>query len=280
MIGDRRSTERRFALLRYSRFVERYAISLGPGSLRQLLPTAIHIAETEADVAPEESENPFADVESAGLHQAVEQRRREFLTTRCCAHAALEAAGAPPEALLRGAQGQPLWPDGVIGSLTHFSARTDRGKVYRGAAVTTTDKYALLGIDAELGKPLPRGLPEMITSRTERRSAAKLFETVPELPVSRLMFSIKESFYKARFPVSGSFLDFLDVEIDFAQSERCVPELTPEYAEYAADGMSVSGTFAASVVNPARSHRSLPDALEGRFLVGGDRILTAVMLER
>lgn len=82
------------------------------GPLRQLLPHAIHVAEAVKDVEPKENMNPFAAIESAGLQQAAEQRRLEFLTTRCCAHAALEATGVPPEPLLRGSHGQPLWSAG------------------------------------------------------------------------------------------------------------------------------------------------------------------------
>lgn len=268
-----------------------------PGPLRQLLPNPIHVVEAVEDLEPEANGNPFADVESEGLQHAVEQRRLEFLTTRCCAHAALEATGVPPEPLLRGTHGQPLWPNGVIGSLTHFSTRAGPGVpatsaapatpgarafpagVYRGAAVTRADRFALLGIDAEQLAPLPAGISAMIFTQSERRSAAVMFGAMPDLPLGRLIFSIKESFYKARYPVAGSWLDFLDAEVAFDRPDLCRPERLPAHVGSVASGFDVAGTFAVRLVNRMRSHRSLPDSLEGRFLVSDGRILTSVLLE-
>lgn len=249
------------------------------GPLRQLLPHAIHVAEAVKDVEPKENMNPFAAIESAGLQQAAEQRRLEFLTTRCCAHAALEATGVPPEPLLRGSHGQPLWSSGVIGSLTHFATNEDHASVYRGAAVTTLDEFALLGIDAEPRSPLPKGTSEAIVTDAEQRAAAGLFHPAPGLPVSRLVFSIKESFYKARFPVAASWLDFLDVQVDFDRPEFCDPASDSAQSEPISAELDVSGTCSIRMINRTRGHRSLPDTLEGRYLVSGHRILTAVILE-
>src|SRR5208283_1858886 len=59
----------------------------------------------------------------AALERATAKRVGEFLAGRFCARAAIEAlAGAPVELLPRGPDGCPVWPPGLVGSISH----TDR----------------------------------------------------------------------------------------------------------------------------------------------------------
>ena len=55
--------------------------------------------------------------------RAVDKRRREFCTVRHCARQALRQLGLPPAPVLRGERGEPRWPAGVVGSMTHCAAR-------------------------------------------------------------------------------------------------------------------------------------------------------------
>ena len=66
--------------------------------------------------------------EAALVGKAVERRRREFTTGRACARRALCLLGAPVGPLLHGQRGAPMWPTGVVGSITHCDG-------YRAAAV-------------------------------------------------------------------------------------------------------------------------------------------------
>ena len=54
------------------------------------------------------------------------KRRNEFITVRHCAGLALGELGFPPVPILKGDKGEPCWPDGAVGSLTHCAG-------YRGA---------------------------------------------------------------------------------------------------------------------------------------------------
>src|SRR3981081_2727213 len=66
--------------------------------------------------------------EEAAISRAVEKRRRDFRTVRHCSRRALRELGVPPTAVVPGERRKPVWPPGVVGSLTHCTG-------YRAAAV-------------------------------------------------------------------------------------------------------------------------------------------------
>ena len=70
---------------------------------------------------------------------------------RTCARIALGRLGLPPAPLLSGPKREPLWPDGVVGSITHCDG-------YRAVAVARADQLASIGIDAEPHAELPAGI--------------------------------------------------------------------------------------------------------------------------
>ena len=53
------------------------------------------------------------------IEKAVDKRKREFTSARHCARLALGRLGLDPAPILRGDMGSPVWPNGVVGSLTH-----------------------------------------------------------------------------------------------------------------------------------------------------------------
>jgi 4'-phosphopantetheinyl transferase EntD len=74
--------------------------------------------------------------EAMQLDGAVDSRLREFATGRSCARQALAGLGLAPAPILRGAKREPLWPAGIVGSITHC-----RG--YRAAAVAFNNWHEL-----------------------------------------------------------------------------------------------------------------------------------------
>lgn len=165
----------------------------------ELMPSNVVSIETdrdliEIDLFPEEQES---------LGNAVEKRRREFVTGRACARLALGRLGISPCAIANGERGEPLWPEGVVGSITHC-----RG--YRACAVAMAEDVGSLGIDAELHERLPPGVLEQIATRREREWLAS---QSPEAHMDRLLFSAKEAVYKAWFPLTRRWLGFEDAEL-------------------------------------------------------------------
>ncbi|QYC42725.1 4'-phosphopantetheinyl transferase Npt [Nonomuraea coxensis DSM 45129] len=139
------------------------------------------------------------------VRRAAEKRRREFTTARHCAHRALDRLGVPPVPVLTGAHGEPAWPPGVVGSITHCAG-------YRAAAVGAAP-YAI-GIDAEPDGPLPPGVLEAVAVPEECEHLRRLAAEHPGPSWDRLLFSAKESVYKAWYPLARRWLDFQDAVID------------------------------------------------------------------
>ncbi|MFD7028604.1 4'-phosphopantetheinyl transferase [Streptomyces sp. NPDC059917] len=172
--------------------------------IEEILPAEV----AAIDAVDEDLADLFA-AERAAIGGAVPERRREFAMVRKSARTALGQLGIPPVPLVPGAGRAPVWPTGVVGSMTHCPG-------YRAAAVARSSRVHAVGIDAEVSEPLPSGVLQMIGLPSERAMLARLDEQHPEVPWDRLLFSCKESVYKIWYPLAGSMLEFdgAEVEID------------------------------------------------------------------
>jgi enterobactin synthetase component D / holo-[acyl-carrier protein] synthase len=133
--------------------------------------------------------------EEAVVARAVDKRRREFTTARGCARKALATLGLPPSPILPGERGSPTWPAGVVGSMTHCDG-------FRAAAVARQERVRTVGLDAEPNGPLPEGVREAIATPTELDWLAERDGDGSGVCWDRLIFSAKESIYKAWFPLT------------------------------------------------------------------------------
>jgi enterobactin synthetase component D / holo-[acyl-carrier protein] synthase len=173
--------------------------------IETLLPDAATVVEAFDDppgvaLFPQERER---------VRQAVDKRVREFTTVRHCARTALDRLGIPPAPILPDAHGAPQWPEGIVGSMTHCDG-------YRAAAVARATQIATLGVDAEPHGPLPDDVIGTVSLPEERKRIALLTARRPEVHWDRLLFSAKESVYKAWYPLTGAWLDFEEALITFA----------------------------------------------------------------
>ncbi|MFE4515916.1 4'-phosphopantetheinyl transferase [Kitasatospora sp. NPDC056783] len=209
-----------------------------------LLPDVV-VTEVAYDDPPEARLEPE---EEPAVARAVDKRRREFTTVRHCARGALARLGVPYRPLVPGLRGAPSWPDGVVGSLTHCDG-------FRAAAVARADALLSLGIDAEPALALPEGVEEAVALPVERQRLAKLAAEYPGVPWDRVLFSAKESVYKAWFPLTRLFLDFSEAELN----------------------LSPDGTFTARLLvpGPVVGGRRI-DGFEGRWAVRDGLLATAI----
>jgi 4'-phosphopantetheinyl transferase EntD len=173
--------------------------------IEEILPAGVIAMETrdelmDARLYPEEE---------LVVGRAVEKRRREFTTARVCARMALAELGFPAGPIATGERGEPLWPAGAVGSITHCDG-------YRACAVARSSEMLTVGIDAEPHAALPDRLIEDIATAEELPSLRELESELPSVHWDRLLFSAKESVYKAWFPLAKRWLGFEDavVEID------------------------------------------------------------------
>ena len=153
---------------------------------------------------------PLYAEEEAVIRRAVDKRRREFGTVRRCARTALARLGVPPAPLLPDRRGAIRWPSGVLGSMTHCAG-------YRAAAVASTSMFAAIGIDAEPHEALPDGVFAQIARPAERAWIARHAHTGarPVVHWDRLLFSTKESVFKAWYPATRRELGFDQAEVSF-----------------------------------------------------------------
>ncbi|WP_214409711.1 4'-phosphopantetheinyl transferase family protein [Sphaerisporangium fuscum] len=185
------------------------------------------------------------------IEPAVEKRRREFTTARMCARQALGLLGLPPTPLLPGPRGEPRWPDGVVGSITHCVG-------YRGAVVGRSSDVTTIGIDAEPHDVLPEGTLGIITLPDERDHLRELARQDGRVHWERLLFCAKESVYKAWYPLARRWLDFGEARV------RIDP---------------ATGTFSARLLVPGpRTDGVELTGFSGRWLVDDDLILTAIVV--
>ncbi len=167
--------------------------------IEAILPAGVAVAEARDD----EGESDLFPAEEALVARAVEKRRREFATGRACAHRALEGLGIAAVAVPAGERGEPVWPPGVVASIAHC-----RG--YRGCAAARAGDLTTIGIDAEPHAALPEGLIGDVARPEERGRLAELAATEPAVHWDRLLFSAKESVYKAWYPLARRWLGFED----------------------------------------------------------------------
>ncbi|HEY0717582.1 MAG TPA: 4'-phosphopantetheinyl transferase superfamily protein [Streptosporangiaceae bacterium] len=208
----------------------------------EILPPAVAAAEAFGD-------DPDAEVfpgEHEAIANAVGKRRREFATARACARAALARLGLPPTPILRGERGAPQWPPGVVGSITHCAG-------YRACAVARRQDVVTVGVDAEPHGPLPDRVLTAVASDAEQTRLAELSVAVPDVHWDRLLFSAKESVYKAWYPLTGRWLGFDDAAVDFSES----------------------GQFSARILLADAPI----DGFSGRWLVAGGLLVTAIAVE-
>ncbi|MCP3855095.1 MAG: 4'-phosphopantetheinyl transferase superfamily protein [Actinomycetia bacterium] len=172
--------------------------------LNDILTTGVGVEtrNTEAD------DSLLWPAERDSLGDVVEGRFRSYVLGRRCARLALGQLGVEPQPILTGDQRQPLWPSGVVGSITHTAG-------YVAAAVARLGDLRSMGIDAEPDLPMPPGVVQRISrpeDATWLSSDADFGVTDP----GRLLFSAKEAIYKAWFPVAERWLGFRDafLEID------------------------------------------------------------------
>ncbi|MEU9007049.1 4'-phosphopantetheinyl transferase superfamily protein [Streptomyces sp. NPDC048551] len=216
--------------------------------IEEVLPSHVHAHEAFEHV-------PFSSLypqEAALVARSVERRRREFATARYCAHRALAALGVPAAPLLATPRGLPVWPGSVRGAITHTAG-------YHAAAVADGSRVAALGIDAEPDSPLPGGVLASIALPQEIAQVRELAARHPAIHWDKLLFSAKESVYKAWFPQTSLALSFEDALIRIDPVRR---------------------TFSARVLPSVlvRAHPGL-SSFAGRWTTRAGTVLTAITVD-
>ena len=177
-------------------------------------------------------------------------RRDEFLAGRTCARRALAELGEGDVPIGIGASRQPLWPAGIVGSITHTRL------VAAAAAARGSDAWGL-GLDAELlDAMLDPGHRRLLFTPDELMRLPR--DEALEPAAGLVLFSAKESVYKCVFPRTGWRLTFHDVDVQLDLQQH---------------------RFAARVTAPSgRSPELAPLFLEGAFAIIAGHVVTGIVV--
>jgi len=173
----------------------------------------------------------------------VEKRRNDFAHGRHCARRALKALGMTAAPITVGENREPIWPDGITGSISHTAG------IAAAVAAHSSDLLAV-GIDIELSAPLEPDIARMI-----RRPDETDWDGLQD---SKILFSIKESIYKCIYPQLGFFVDFQEMKVVKSGSD-CSYTAIPQ--------------------NP-KIDSGLLEHLRGRYSVDDDLIISSAWIEQ
>lgn len=160
---------------------------------------ATDAAGTIADLRPEER---------PAMQRARPGRIAEFVGGRRAARMAMAALGVPVQSVPMGPDRAPIWPNGLVGSISHADGICI-------AALATDHSYTALGIDLAAAQPMAADLANEIAGPDEITSAP----LQPTGLAATRVFSAKEAIYKAVYPNLRQVLDFQAFTLAFTDSD-------------------------------------------------------------
>ncbi len=171
--------------------------------------------------------------------KGIAKRQSEYLAGRLCAREALRQLSGVALTPGMGEDRTPQWPDGTLGSITH-------GSDWAAAVVGNRSDWFGLGLDVERIMPAKRA--ERLAKEILTPDELLRLERLPieqRAPRTSLTFSLKESLFKALYPVVRKHFYFQDAELlsvaaDNRVSMRLLLDL---HAEWPA-GSELQGQFA------------------------------------
>jgi 4'-phosphopantetheinyl transferase EntD len=169
------------------------AYKLTDERLSALFPTGVEVCFS----ATPSSAARLLPAEEAFTTDMVGKRHREFVHGRHCARRALEKLGAPPAAILKAEDRSPVWPAGIVGSISHSGEMA-------AAAVAYASELGGLGLDIESDEGLQPDVIAMVCRPEEQTDDGEL---------AKLLFCAKEAIYKCIYPLVGTYVDFQEMSV-------------------------------------------------------------------
>jgi len=164
-----------------------------PGAPAQT-PLELHIVEFDGASFDATAFEEFGMARASGMHRWVHKRQAEFFAGRWAARAALASlTGRYPDVPV-GMAREPIWPAGVVGSITHVDSL---------AAAAVLPSAASHGVGIDIERVVTAGecdaVANMAIDRDEHRLLQSQASRLSEAERLTLAFSAKESLFKAAF---------------------------------------------------------------------------------
>ena len=142
-------------------------------------------------------------VEAAAMTRAVPKRVNEFTAGRVAARQAMAMIGLRPATIPMGADRAPVWPEGVVGSISHCETACV-------AVAAPTTNIATIGIDVEEDTPLEHELWEEVC-RPEELTWLMAQPEEMRGRIAKRIFSAKEAVHKAVWLKERRMLEYWEV---------------------------------------------------------------------
>jgi len=141
------------------------------------------------------------------LHRAVVKRKAEYVAGRYLAKLCLAELGIDSTVVTISQQRAPKWPEGVMGSISHSNTKAIC------VIQQQHNSWQGLGIDIEqrLTDTTAQSIKNTITNETEQALIQVYCSDFSE--GLTVIFSAKESLFKALYPQVNAYFDFLDAEV-------------------------------------------------------------------
>lgn len=191
-----------------------------------------------------------------GLLNAVPKRKAEFLAGRYSAKQlarALEISRVDSIEVKIGLHREPIWPLGLKGSITHNGSTAI-------CLMSKSPQVCSLGIDIEtiMSEDLARNISSQICNKQEVQLL--LSQEIIKRKAITLIFSAKESIFKALYSKVGKYFDFDEavlMDVNLSNSRMCY---------------QLNRSF-------ARKY-SVPSLVEVDFMINDEVVVTAVTCTR
>jgi 4'-phosphopantetheinyl transferase EntD len=147
------------------------------------------------------------------VEKSCPKRKKEFVAGRITAKYILQSFGVENFPILTGKFREPVWPLGIVGSISHCSEYC--------FVAASSEKYTLsLGVDIEPNEPIAEELINYVLTDKEKDWIQYQKGKGGEgIHWSKAIFSAKESAYKCVFPLLKKYIDFKEVQTVFQPEE-------------------------------------------------------------
>ncbi len=156
----------------------------------------------------------LASSERAHATTMTPARLREFAAGRTVARHALQLLRhSHRDGVPMGANGEPIWPVGTVGSISHTST-------HAAALVARSENYASVGLDLDDGRLL--GAAAAMDLMTDAEVAAVLAQgwTSDVAIAQNIVFLMKEALFKGQYPIIRRHdLEFNEIELRGADAQ-------------------------------------------------------------
>lgn len=178
----------------------------------------------------------FAVTPSPNHAQAVPSRRAEFLAGRIAAKLCLAQFGMQEYQVLVGQHRNPIWPDTYLGSISHCGNRA------MCAIMPMTDSnYLGLDIEKWISPSVESDIGQTVITNREQVILEQL--NLPKQQSVTLAFSLKESIFKALYPLVGEYFGFEAAQIVKISGGSADVVLTQTLSKHCKAGLNITVHF-------------------------------------